>query len=163
MTPTLWLGFRYGSDGKDCLQCRRPRFDPWIRKIPCRRKWHPTPVFLLGNPMDRGAWWVIVRGGRKELDTTERLTEWPTLYLLRNSPMPGTYQLLWSNMRDLSHIKENILANSLAVQWLRLCQHFHCQGPRVQFLVRELRLHRLCGLTKNKNKKNILNIEVVSQ
>ena len=72
--------------------------------------------------------------------------------------MPDTYQLLWSNMRDLSHIKENILANSLAVQWLRLSQHLHCQGPCVQSLVRELRLHRLCGVAKNKNKKeNILN------
>ena len=29
----------------------------WIRKIPGRRKWHPTPVFLFGKPMDRGAWW----------------------------------------------------------------------------------------------------------
>ena len=67
---SLWLRWK-----RLCLQCRRPRFDPWIRKIPCRRKWHPTPVFLLGNPMDRGAWWVIVRGGLKELDTTERLTE----------------------------------------------------------------------------------------
>ena len=21
----------------------------WVRKIPCRRKWHPTPVFLPGK------------------------------------------------------------------------------------------------------------------
>ena len=27
-------------------QCRRPGFDPWVRKIPWRRKWQPTPVFL---------------------------------------------------------------------------------------------------------------------
>ena len=27
-------------------QCRRPEFDPWIRKIPWRREWQPTPVFL---------------------------------------------------------------------------------------------------------------------
>ena len=27
----------------------------------------------LGNPMDRGAWWVIVRGVAKESDTTEQL------------------------------------------------------------------------------------------
>ena len=25
-----------------------PRFDPWVGKIPWRRKWQPTPVFLLG-------------------------------------------------------------------------------------------------------------------
>ena len=27
----------------------RPRFDPWARKIPWRRKWQPTPVFLPGE------------------------------------------------------------------------------------------------------------------
>ena len=38
------------SDGKRiCLQCGRPRFDPWVMKIPCRRKWQPTPVFLPGK------------------------------------------------------------------------------------------------------------------
>ena len=26
---------------------------------------HSTPVFLLGNPMDRGAWWATVRGVAK--------------------------------------------------------------------------------------------------
>ena len=26
-----------------CLQCRRPWFNPWVRKISWRRKWHPTP------------------------------------------------------------------------------------------------------------------------
>ena len=34
---------------KMCLQCRRPRFDPWVGKIPWRRKWQPTPVFLPGS------------------------------------------------------------------------------------------------------------------
>ena len=31
------------------LQCRKPGFDPWVRKIPWRRKWQPTPVFLPGE------------------------------------------------------------------------------------------------------------------
>ena len=43
---------------------------PGSGRSPWRRKWQPTPVFLLGNPMDRGAWW-----GHKRLDTTERLNE----------------------------------------------------------------------------------------
>ena len=30
-------------------QFRRHRFDPRVRKIPWRRKWQPTPVFLLGK------------------------------------------------------------------------------------------------------------------
>ena len=31
------------------LQCRRLGFDPWVRKIPWRRKQQPTPVFLPGE------------------------------------------------------------------------------------------------------------------
>ena len=27
-------------------QGRIPGFDPWVRKVPWRRKWQPTPVFL---------------------------------------------------------------------------------------------------------------------
>ena len=23
--------------------------NPWVRKIPCRREWQPTPLFLLGK------------------------------------------------------------------------------------------------------------------
>ena len=45
-----------------CLQCRRPGFDPWARKIPWRREWQPTPVFLPRNSMDRGAWGTAVHG-----------------------------------------------------------------------------------------------------
>ena len=42
--------FPDGSDGKSiCLQCGRPGFDPWVGKIPWRRKWQPTPVFLPGE------------------------------------------------------------------------------------------------------------------
>ena len=33
------------------------QFDPWVGKIPWKRKWQPTLVFPLGSPMDRGAWW----------------------------------------------------------------------------------------------------------
>ena len=32
-----------------CLQGRRPRFDPWVRKIPWRKAGQPTPVFLPGE------------------------------------------------------------------------------------------------------------------
>ena len=40
------------SGKKIHLQCRshrRPGFDPWVGKIPWRRKWQPTPVFLPGE------------------------------------------------------------------------------------------------------------------
>ena len=31
---------------KNLLQCRRPGFSPCVSKIPWRREWLPTPVFL---------------------------------------------------------------------------------------------------------------------
>ena len=30
-------------------KCRRCRFDPWVGKVPWRRKWQPTPIFLSGK------------------------------------------------------------------------------------------------------------------
>jgi len=36
-----------------CMQCRRPGFDPWVGKIPLRRQWQPTPVFLPGESHGR--------------------------------------------------------------------------------------------------------------
>ena len=32
-----------------CLQCGRPKLDPWVGKIPWRRKWQPTPTFFPGE------------------------------------------------------------------------------------------------------------------
>ena len=32
-----------------CRRCKRHMFDPWVRKIPWSRKWHPTPITLPGK------------------------------------------------------------------------------------------------------------------
>ena len=46
----VFMGFPGGSDGKESAwQCRRCRFDPWVGKIPWRRAWQSTPVFLPGE------------------------------------------------------------------------------------------------------------------
>ena len=34
-------------------QCRRLRFNPWIRKIPWRRAWQPTPAFCPGESCEQ--------------------------------------------------------------------------------------------------------------
>ena len=44
--------FPGGSDGK-ASTCGRPGFNPWVGKIPWRRKWQPTPVFLPGESHGR--------------------------------------------------------------------------------------------------------------
>ena len=33
----------------DLSPCRRPWFNPWVGRIPWRRAWQPTPVFLSGE------------------------------------------------------------------------------------------------------------------
>ena len=68
-------GFPGGSGSKEPLQCRRRGFDPWVRKIPWRRKWQPTLVFLPGESHG----WRSLAGypcpwGCAESDTTERVT-----------------------------------------------------------------------------------------
>ena len=43
-------GFPGGTSGEEpASQCRRRGSDPWVRKIPWRRAWQPTPVFLPGE------------------------------------------------------------------------------------------------------------------
>ena len=70
----LWdWGFPGGLEGKSvCLQCRRPGFDPWVRKIPWRWKGQPTPVLLPGKFHG----WRSLAGyspwDHKESDMTER-------------------------------------------------------------------------------------------
>ena len=54
-----------------CRRCKRCEFHPWVGKIPWRRKWQPTPVFLPGK--SHGAWWAIVHGVTKN---QERLSDW---------------------------------------------------------------------------------------
>ena len=49
-------------------------FDPWVGKIPWRREWQPTPVFLPRELHERGAWWATVHGVAKQSDKTEQLT-----------------------------------------------------------------------------------------
>ena len=59
-----WIPWWLGGKESAC-QCRTLRFNPRVRKIPWRRKWQPTPVFLPGESIDRGAWWAPVDGVTK--------------------------------------------------------------------------------------------------
>ena len=56
------------------LNARRPGFSPWVRKIPWRREWQPTPVFLPGEFHGQGSLADYNPWDRKESDMTEQLT-----------------------------------------------------------------------------------------
>ena len=79
----LWLGFPGGISGKESIcQCRRHkrcRFNTWVRKIPWRRKWQPTPVFLPGESHGQRSLAGYSPWVHKESDMTEHSTHYITL------------------------------------------------------------------------------------
>ena len=54
-----------------CRRCKRLRFDSWVRKIPWRRKWQATSVFLSGKLHGQRSLVGYSPWGCKELDTSE--------------------------------------------------------------------------------------------
>ena len=67
-----------GTSGKEpACQYRRHKicgFDPWVGKIPWRRAWQPTPVFLPAEFHGQRSLAGYSQWGHKESDTTEQLT-----------------------------------------------------------------------------------------
>ena len=45
---------RWLRDKGSTCQCRRCGFNPWVGKIPWRRKWQPTPELLPGKSQGQG-------------------------------------------------------------------------------------------------------------
>ena len=46
---------RWLNGKESTCRCRRLRFSLWVEKIPWRRKWQPTPVFLPGKSHGHGS------------------------------------------------------------------------------------------------------------
>ena len=73
----LGRGFPGGASGKEpTCSFRRPkrrRFDPWVGKIPWRRAWQPTPVFLPGESHGQRSLADYSPWGCKVLDVTQQL------------------------------------------------------------------------------------------
>ena len=56
-------------------------FDPWVRKIPWRRKWQHIPVFLPGKSHGQRSLEGYSPQGREESDTTEATYHTCTSYV----------------------------------------------------------------------------------
>ena len=57
-----------------CRRCMRYGFDPWVGKIPWRRAWQPTLVFLPGESHGQRSQAGYSPWGHKESDTTEQVS-----------------------------------------------------------------------------------------
>ena len=55
------------------LQCRRPKFNPWVTKISSRKEWQPSPVFLPGEPP-----WTEEPGGFRSTGSQRVRHDWTT-------------------------------------------------------------------------------------
>ena len=63
------------ASGKEpACQCKRRMrlgFNPWVEKIPWRRTWQPTPIFLPGESLGQESLVSYSPWGLKESDMTE--------------------------------------------------------------------------------------------
>ena len=85
-TFSIVQGFPGGASGKNlayqCRCCKRCRFDICVRKIPQRKKWQPTPLFLPGESHGQRSLVGYSPLGHKESDTTAETQHGYTLCIL---------------------------------------------------------------------------------
>jgi len=80
ITDSVSLGFPGGANGRVCLQCGRPRLDPWVGKIPGLGRspgegnGNPLQYPCLENSMDWEAWQATVHGVTKSWTRLSNLT-----------------------------------------------------------------------------------------
>ena len=89
-------GFPGGASGKEpTCQVRRHKrcgFDPWVGKIPWKRKWQPTPVFLPGIT------WTEEPGELQSIGSQRVRHDWATKH---NTAQPSakSWAALWRGLR----------------------------------------------------------------
>ena len=109
------------------LQCRRPGFHPWVGKIPWRRTWQPTPVFLPGESHGQRSLTGYSPWGRKELYTSP-----PSMYAhLQESHkaialMPDSVELggCWAHPWDVASMA--IIRWAKHLGFVQACTPGHC-------------------------------------
>ena len=70
---TAFLAWLRGKEST--CQCRRRQFHPWVGKIPWRRAWQPTPVFLPRESHGQRSLGGYSPWGHKESDATWQLNK----------------------------------------------------------------------------------------
>ena len=108
--PTrVFLGFPGGSEGKEsACNVGIPGFGPWVGKIPWRREWLPTPVFLPGEFHGQRSLVGYSPWGRKQ-DMTEWFFTFPGNRLFSyistlRKPIVPQYHLIFSPYSNLTRL-----------------------------------------------------------
>ena len=79
-------------NGRECAcQCSRHELDPWVRKIPWRRKWQPTPVYLPGKSLGKRRLAGYCPWGHKRVRHDLVIKQQTTIFLAL-SLLPSSHQ-----------------------------------------------------------------------
>ena len=78
----------------------RPGFYPWVRKIPWKRAWQPTPVFLSGESP-----WTGEPGGLQSMGSPRVRHDWVTKHSTAQTKFPAGLVLSSTKVRSLSSNK----------------------------------------------------------
>ena len=84
---------------KTWVRSLRPGFDPWVRKIPWRRKWQYTSHSCLENPMDAEAWCRLWSMGSQRVGH-----DWVTSLSLYRLYLPSCAALACKTLHDLTQL-----------------------------------------------------------
>ena len=103
-----WLP-RWCSSEEPTCQCRRHKrcgFDPWVRKIPWKRKRQPTPVFLPGKSPRQRSLARYSPWGSKELDTSKHTHRHVFLDVKPQLPSDNLLQLsdIWTSSLENDYL-----------------------------------------------------------
>ena len=117
-------GFPGGTSGKEpACQCRRRKihgFDPWFRKIPWKRAWQPTPVFLPGESHGQRSLAGYSPWSNRKSDPTEQPTHTLTRENVTSSPGSFCQCMLRRWVEESSEISSKTLV-SWKQQLLSVC------------------------------------------
>ena len=109
-----------GASGKElacqCRRLKRQRFHPWVRKIPWKRAWQPTPVFLPGKSHGQRSLMDYGPQSHKGSIMTKRLSmhacsHTHTLYLRHTSFLLGSK--MWVFKTESYHFSSHLNLTSI--------------------------------------------------
>ena len=145
------------SGNESTCQFRRPGFDAWVRKLPWRRKWQPTPVFLPGGFHEQRSLVDYSPWGHKESDTSEA-TEHAQMRSILYAEVNYSFrlfkvcsQLLGKNV-TLFHITFFPALSKSQILLIFLSQSLHCINVYHENCHKTPRFYTL--LTENQNQKS---------
>ena len=111
-------------------RCRRFGFNPWVRKIPWRRKWQPTPVFLPEKLHGQRSLWAVVRGVTK---TWTWLSDWAHALCARelqkgmNTSWPGLLEAIFRSVisnKEPKELLKSVASTGIICRPLRKTQYY---------------------------------------